>query len=277
MSAQVDQAFIKQYEAEVHTAFQRMGSKLLSMIRRKTNLKGKDTTFQKVGKGTAGTKTRHGDVPLMNIDHTPVTCTLADYYAGDYVDKLDELKTNIDERKVATEAGAAAIGRKSDELITTAISADTTNALIATAAAGLTQAKVNTTFERFGMQDIPDDGLRYFAVSPDCWTDLLAITAFSSSDYVGPDQLPYKQGLVAKRWLGFMFFPFSGLPNGAGGATDVRCMAWHQRAVGGASGQDISTDVTWQGTKQAHLIVHSMSQGAVVIDGTGVQNVDCLR
>ena len=277
MSVQIDQAFIRQYEAEVHTAFQRMGSKLLNMIRRKTNVKGDRTTFQKVGKGTAGTKSRHGDVPLMNIDHTPVACTLADYYAGDYVDKLDELKTNIDEKKVVTEAGAAALGRKSDELIVNAMSVDTTNALIATGAAGLTQTKVNTTFERFGSLDIPDDGLRYFAVAPECWTDLLGITAFSSADYVGPGELPYKQGLVAKRWLGFMFFPFSGLANGAGGATEVRNMAWHQRCVGGASGQDVSTDITWEGKKQAHLIVSSMSQGACVIDGTGIQNVDALR
>ncbi len=277
MSVQVDQAFIKQYEAEVHVAFQRMGSKLLNMIRRKTNVKGKDTTFQKVGKGSAGTKSRHGKVPLMNIDHTPVLCTLTDYYAGDYVDKLDELKTNIDEKKVVTEAGAAALGRTSDALVVAAVSVDVTNALIATGAAGLTQTKVNTTFERFGAADVPDDGQRFFAVAPECWTDLLAITAFSSADFIGADDLPYKQGLVAKRWLGFMFFPFSGLANGAGGVAEVRNMAWHQRCVGGASGADVTTDITWSGEHQAHLVVSSMSQGACVIDGTGIQNVDALR
>jgi hypothetical protein len=53
----------------------------------------------------------------MNLDHQPVTCTLADYYAGDYVDKLDELKTNIDERGVIAQSGANALGRKSDDLI----------------------------------------------------------------------------------------------------------------------------------------------------------------
>lgn len=277
MSASIDQAFIKQFEADVHLAFQRMGSKLLSMIRRKTNLKGKDTTFQKVGKGAAGTKSRHGNVPLMNLDHTNVLCTLADYYAGDYIDKLDELKTNIDERQVVAQSGAAAIGRKSDELIVAVLDAATDNALIATGVAGLTQTKVNTTFERFGAQDIPDDGNRFFAVDPYCWTDLLSITAFSSADYVGTDDLPYKGGMTAKRWLGFLFFPFTGLSNGAGGATEARNLAWHKNCVGGASGEDLGTDITWSGEKQANLFVYRMSQGACKIDGTGIQVVDALR
>lgn len=277
MSTSVDQAFIKQYEADVKVAYQRMGSKLANTVRTKFNVKGKDTTFQKVGKGTAGTKSRHGNVPLMNIDHTPVLCTLADYYAGDYIDKLDELKLNIDEKKIVTEAGAAALGRKTDEIINTVVSASTTNALIATGAAGLNQTKINTTFERFGTQDVPDDGQRYFVVAPETWTDLLGITAFSSSDYIGPEQLPYKGGMVAKSWMGFIWFPFSGLSNGAGGAADVRCIAYHKTAVGMASGQEVYTDITWSGEKQAHLAVSGMSQGAVVIDGIGVQVVDCLR
>ncbi len=277
MSIDVSDAFISQFEAEVKLDYQRMGSKLSNCVRRKTNLKGKDTTFQRAGKGTAGQKSRHGDVPLMNIDHTPVLCTLADWYAGDYVDKLDELKTNIDERKVVSESGAAAIGRKSDELITDAMKVSTTNALIATGAAGLNQTKINTTYERFGTNDVPDDGQRYFAVAPENWTDLLGITAFSSADFVGSGQLPYQGGMVARNWMGFMFFPFSGLPNGAGGATDARNLAWHKNAVGVASGEDLGTDISWQGTKQAWLFVYCMSQGAVVIDGLGVQVVDALR
>jgi hypothetical protein len=277
MSQNIDNAFIKQFETEVKLAYQRMGSKLQNTIRSKNNIKGKDTTFQKVGKGTAGTKSRHGLVPLMNLDHQPVTCTLADYYAGDYVDKLDELKTNIDERGVIAQSGAAALGRKSDSIIDAVISPATTNALIATGAAGLTQTKVNTTFERFGANDIPDDGERYFAVAPECWTDLLGITAFSSSDYIDTQDLPYKGGMVAKRWLGFLFFPFSGLANGAGGAAEVRNYAYHRTSVGFASGQEISSDVTWSGERQANLIVYSMSQGAVLIDGLGIQVVDALR
>ncbi|MBT5752999.1 MAG: hypothetical protein HOI33_09890, partial [Rhodospirillaceae bacterium] len=67
MSTSVDQSFVKQFEAEVHQAYQRMGSKLRNTVRTKGNVKGSSTTFQKVGKGTASTKARHGKVPVMNI------------------------------------------------------------------------------------------------------------------------------------------------------------------------------------------------------------------
>ena len=100
MSTSVAQAFVKQFEREVHESYQRMGSKLRNTVRSKNNVQGASTAFQKVGKGTAMVKARHGAVPVMNLDHEPVECLLADYYAGDWVDKLDELKTNIDERQV---------------------------------------------------------------------------------------------------------------------------------------------------------------------------------
>jgi len=277
MSATVDQAFISKFEEEVKLAYQRMGSKLVNTVRTKFNIGAKDTKFQKAGTGQAGTKSRHGLVPLMSIDHTNVTCTLADYYAADYVDKLDELKTNIDERGVVSQSGAAAMGRKSDSLLVTAISASVTNAVVATGAAGLTQTKINTVYEGMGAADVPDDGERYAAIDPKNWTDLLGITAFSSSDYVGSDQLPYQGGMVAKRWMGFLFFPFSGLANGAGGAADARNMFYHKTSTGFASGAEVTTSVDWVAERAAHLISHMMSQGAVVIDGIGIWNVDALR
>src|SRR3546814_144826 len=117
MSTNVELHFTKQFEKDVHLAYQRMGSKLRNTIRTKSGVKGASTVFQKVGKGTASTKARHGKVPVMNVDHSSVECQLADYYAGDWVDALDEIKLNHDERAVMVNASAYALGRKTDELI----------------------------------------------------------------------------------------------------------------------------------------------------------------
>jgi hypothetical protein len=112
VSTTIDQAFIKQFEEEVHQAYQRMGSKLRNTVRMKNGVRGSSTVFQKVGKGSAATKARHGKVPVMNVDHTPVECQLLDFYAGDWVDHLDELKTNIDERQVLANAGASLLAAR---------------------------------------------------------------------------------------------------------------------------------------------------------------------
>ena len=271
MSTSVTQAFIKQFEREVHEAYQRMGSKLRSTVRSKGNVIGASTIFQKVGKGTASTKARHGAVPVMNIDHTPVECALSDYYAGDWVDQLDELKTNIDERAVIANAGAYALGRKTDDLIIAALNANTNIALDGTD--GLTKAKVLQAFEMLGAADVPDDGQRYAVVGWKQWSQLLAIPEFSNSEYVGAAELPW-QGTQAKRWLGTLWLPHSGLTV----AANVRnCFWYHKTAVGHASGSDVQSDISWHGDRAAHFVNNSMSQGAVLIDTSGVVTLRCLE
>lgn len=271
MATTIDKAFVKQFEREVHEAYQRMGSKLRPTVRSKSSVTGASTTFQKVGKGTAATKARHGHVPVMNLEHEPVECLLADYYAGDWVDKLDELKVNIDERSVIANAGAYALGRKTDEMILDALSDATQEAGDGTD--GLTKAKVLEAFETLGTADVPDDGQRTAVIGWKQWSDLLAIEEFASSDYVGSDELPWR-GTQAKRWLGTLWLPHSGLPLAAG----IRTGFWyHKTAVGHASGSDVQSDVTWHGDRAAHFVNNMMSQGAALIDGAGIVKLPCLE
>ena len=48
-STAIDAAFIKHFEADVHTAYQQQGSKLRSTVRFKDNVNGASTTFQVIG------------------------------------------------------------------------------------------------------------------------------------------------------------------------------------------------------------------------------------
>ena len=119
----VDQAFIKQFESEVHEAYQRQGSKLRNTVRVINDVRGASAVFPKVGTGTAATKATGAAVPTMSLSHDTIEVALDDYYAGDWIDRMDELKLNIDERQVIANAGAYALGRKTDELIVTAFEA----------------------------------------------------------------------------------------------------------------------------------------------------------
>ena len=271
MSTTMSQAFVKQFEREVHESYQRMGSKLKNTVRTVNGVKGSSTTFQKVGKGTATTKSTHGMVPVMNLDHSSVECTLEDYYAGDWIDRLDELKINNDERQVIANAGAYALGRKSDEQIINALSTASTNVISANNV-GLTRDKVLESFEILGGSDIPDDGQRFAVVGWKQWSDLLKINEFANSDYVGADALPW-QGTQAKEWLGTLWLPHSGLPVDGGGVRS--CYWFHKTAVGHASGADVQTDISWHGDRASHFVNNMMSQGACLIDDTGVIEINC--
>ena len=79
--------------------------------------------FKKLGKGAANTKSRNGDVTAMELAHTNVEATMADFYAPEYIDKLDELKININERQAVAQSAAAALGRKTDEILIAAMDA----------------------------------------------------------------------------------------------------------------------------------------------------------
>jgi len=271
MSTTIEQSFIKNFQSDVHLNYQRMGSKLRNTVRVKNNVQGSSTTFQKVGKGTASTKARHGKVPVMNVDHTPVECTLADYYAGDWVDSLDELKTNINERMVVAKAGAFALGRKTDELIIAQL--DTSTNYAGAGTDGLTKTKVLTAFQLLGDADVPDDGDRFAIVGWKQWSDLLGIQEFANADYIGDDELPWK-GTQAKRWLGALWTPHSGLTKTG---TTRFCYWYHKTAIGHAVGADIKTDITWHGDRAANFINNMMSQGSCLIDTSGVVSMRCLE
>ena len=209
MSASITNAFITQFEAEVHMAYQRMGSKLKSLVRTVNGVSGESVKFQKVGTGEATSKARHAEVVAMNISHTNVTATLADFYASDYVDNLDELTTNIDERSVVANNAAYALGRKTDSIITDAMSSATTLANNAGAQGGTVATDMNVDkFQEmqalFGTNDVPDDGQRYWAIGPNQWSNLLDDDQWSRMEYIGSNELPFSgMNYTAKKFLGY--------------------------------------------------------------------------
>lgn len=265
MANTIDQAFIKQFETEVHLAYQRMGSKIRNTVRT-SNVTGSTARFQKIGTGAASTKSRNGNVTAMELAHTYAEVTMADYYAAEYIDKLDELKININERQAVAQSAAAALGRKTDELLTTAMDAGANATQIADISGALGKADLLTLFQTFGTADIPEDGQRYLAMSPAGFADLFNITEFASSDYVGPQNLPFAGGMTMKEFLGFKIYSTSAVAGG-------KNFAYHTSAVGLGVNADVSTEINYVAEKVSHLATSMMSMGAVVIDSNGVYEV----
>ena len=265
MANTIDVAFIKQFETDVHLAYQRMGSKLRNTIRT-TNTSASVSRFQKIGTGAASTKSRNGNVSTMELAHTTVEATMADFYAAEYIDKLDELKININERQAVAESAASALGRKTDEIIITAMDAGANATQIADTSGALAKADLLTLFQTFGAADIPEDGQRYLAMSPAGFADLFNINEFASSDYVGPQQLPFAGGMTMKEFLGFKIFSTSAVAGG-------KNFAYHTSSIGLGINADVSTEVNYVAEKVSHLATSMMSMGAVVIDDDGIYEV----
>ncbi|NDV19955.1 hypothetical protein GO013_11030 [Pseudodesulfovibrio sp. JC047] len=269
MSTTVSNGFVTQYVEMVHQAYQAQGSKMRQTVRLQTEVEGSKCVFQKVGKGAAGKKTRHGNVPLMNLNHSNVSCTLSDWYAAEYIDKLDELKDKGDEKQVAANAGAWALGRKIDELIITKLGGAAN--VVAQADTGLTKDKILQAFGTMNANDVPDDGHRFAVVGPHQWNELLNIQEFKSSDYAG-EQYPWLKGTESRTWLGITWMFHTGLPLDDGMR---KCFVYHRNAAGLAEGQQVKAFVDWVPEKAAHLVDHMLSAGACLIDPDGVIEIQC--
>ena len=262
MANTIDQAFIKQFESDVHMAYQRMGSKLRNTVRT-ANVTGSTVRFQKIGTAEASTKSRNGNVTPMELAHTNVEATMADFYAAEYLDKLDELKININERQAVAQSAAAALGRKTDSILITAMDAGANATQIHDTASAVEKADLLSVFETFGTADLPEDGQRYIAMHPKGYADLFAITEFASSDFVGEQNLPYAGGMTMKEFLGFKIFSTTAVAAG-------KIMCYHTTAIGLGINSDVSTEINYVPEKVSHLATSMMSMGSVVIDDNGI-------
>lgn len=282
MSTSITTSFITEYISDVNHVFQRKGGMLRSTVRTKDNVVGSTAVFQKIGKGTATTKARHGVITPMNQTHTAPSATMEDFYAGDWVDRLDEAKINIDERMAIAEGGAWALGRKVDNQILTALdtTTQTQKTLTLTSEANVKATVIDWIVALFE-NDVPNDGQVYGVISANLDQILAsAVDEYASADFV--DVRPFEDGPPIRRfrnWNGVLWTAHQGITNA--GAASAKGFIYHKNAIGYATGavnmnsavnqgQVVSADITWHGDRAAHFVNHWMSGGAVLIDDTGV-------
>jgi len=261
----IDDSFVKQFESEAHMEYQQMGSKLRNTIRTKAGITGESTTFQIIGNVDVGTKSREGKVPRSHPTHAPIEVTLADRYASVLIDDLDELKIQHDERGVQAKNIAAAMGQDTDSIITTAFDASANSNNVSTAETFSAVATPIGIMEDFGNASIPFDGELYAVVCWEAWGDLMDLDEFSNADYVQSENLWF-EGVTAKTWLGFKWFPHENLPQD--GSSDAKNFFYHRSSCGHAIGADYSQRIDYLAEYDSNQVMAKMSHGAGLIDDT---------
>ena len=129
----VSNAFVTLFGDDVKHAYQQQTSNLLNSIRVVRNVTGSVYKFNTLTKGgTIKNKARFDDIVVMSdtskgtltspgvysggtAQNATVSCTLANYPAGEYVQTLDEIKVNIDLRSSFATAMASAMARATDQ------------------------------------------------------------------------------------------------------------------------------------------------------------------
>lgn len=286
MSTSITTSFITDYVADFVHAMQQRGSLLINAVRHRTGVVGSTSVFQVIGTGTATTKARHGSITPMNQTHSTATATLADFYAGDWYDKLDEAKVNINERMAIAEGGAWALGRKMDAQILVSLDATTQTVenVDETSIATYLASAIEWN-EAIIANNTPNDGQIYAAISPPLHSAFSTIDEFTSSDYVQANGTPFRAGAPVqdkwRDWLGVKWKAIVEATTMSTTGASGKNFMWHKRAIGYASGKvsgpgtvspdgSVAADITWHGDRAAWFINHMMSGGAVIIDDNGV-------
>lgn len=272
MSTQLNQAFIAQFEAEVKQAYQGM-AKLGGTCRARNNVVGSTIRFPKMGKGLATPRIPQTDVTPMNVTHSNVTATLADWIAPEYTDIFDKQKVNFDEQKELVQVVAGALGRRLDQIQLNAITLPGTNTVVKTLGGidGFNMAKIRRAKKIMDGFGVPSSD-RHFAVSAAAMEQLLGSTQATSSDFQNVKSLV--DGDI-KTMCGFKFHMIEDRVEGgleiAG--NDRTLLAWHKDAIGLGIGINISTEINYIPEKTSWLISGKLSAGAIAVDTDGIVEV----
>ena len=280
----ITNSFVIEFGKEVHTVFQDAGQKLANVVRTVRGVKAKEYVFQIYGKGEATDKSRHSNVPYMNVDHNTVTCKLYSKYAAEPVDDIDMLQQNYDEKRQLAKTSAMALGRAADKMILT--EAYKTTYIIdarydGTAAGlgadtGMTLEKAKGLRAHFARNFIFDGGGRNMVLcTADAFNDLCGIDAFSRSNYIDDKEKPFKMAqLEGKRWMGFDWYTWDSL---GGTSTLDYNIAFNENCLGHCIGLPPTTLIERLPKEDGWQVMSKMFMGAVLIDGLGVVKIETLK
>ena len=280
----VSNAFVTMFSDDVKQAYQQQTSKLVDSVRVVRNVVGSTYKFHTLTKGgSIKNKARFEDIVVMSdtsksltspgaytgstAQNATVTATLANYHAGEYVQTLDEVKTNADLRSTFAVAIASALGRATDKSIVDALDDGTPTNIKYTAqgANGLNKAALLEAHEALNALDVPTSD-RTLLISPAALTDILTDTTLVSSDNGVITNQALATGYIPNI-LGFRVVISSLL---TADSTVRKTYAFHKNSVGTAIGAEMKINFNYVPQKASSLILGEMSCGSAMIDADGV-------
>ncbi len=298
-------AFVKQYAANIYLLSQQLGSKFSALVRQESITSAEEAYWDTLGTVAAQEKTiRHGPTPNNEQSHGRRRCTPKDYNTASLLDNEDKLKMIIDPTNMYARTQAAALGRTKDDVIieaalgtalegktgatqvefkddsisiggTAAGAAVTTLGTLAAVGtvADIDLGKILVMAQIFNDADVDPDIPKYWAVSPKCINDMLAIQQVSSADY------NTVRGLVDGKidtYMGFKFFWTNRLTKDAVTSTAYRTIAWAQDGIILGTGLEVKSRIDERNDLSYAIQVYSeMSLGAVRMEGAKVH--ECLN
>lgn len=288
MSDQITTAFVNQYSNNVYMLTQQMGSKLRKAVDVE-QVKGEKAFFDQIGATSVSERaSRHADTPLIAVPHARRMATMQTFDTADLIDKPDQVRTLIDPTNPYAQAMAAAMGRKSDDLIISAARGTAYTGSDGTSTVSLPSGqkiavdytgsnsdlniqKLIATKELFLSNDVNTDVEDlFFVIGPAQLSSLLNTTEVTSSDFNTIKALV--RGEI-NEYMGFNFIISTRLTV----SSNTRyCLAFARSGVKLADGYDMNGRIDERPDKNYSTQVwYSMMMGATRMEEEKVVEVAC--
>lgn len=271
MSATFDNTFVTQWRNEVVRKFSREGSLLRDMVTVYPGVTGSTLKIHRVGGVAAQVgRARHSNLTAANIPHDDVTISMSDIYATDYIDDLDQLKTNATFRQSYTQELMDAVTRRIDQFVIDALNTTTT-----------TELSISNAFNKAGLIAFNkalnlanvEKAERMAVISNGAEEDLLSDTQLTSRDFIRDSWLEkgYASNVMGMRLQTIVpnSSDSTGLPAGTGGS-QTRIFAYPKKAVALAIGKEPTLTVKYIEEKDSWFISVKASVGSALVLPEGV-------
>jgi len=283
----ISNSFVTMFSDDVKQAYQQMTSKLVDSVRVVRNVTGSTYKFHKLSKGgSIKNKARFEDLVAMSdtsksltspgaytggtAQNSIVTATLNNFHSAEYIDDLDQFKTNIDLRSTFAQSIAGALARAVDTEIIGAFDSSTPTTIKTTAqgANGLNKAALLEVHQALNALDVPTND-RVLLISPAALTDLLTDTTLVAAADGQLSNIALATGYIPS------IFGFRIVISNLLTADSVvrKCYAFQKESIGLALAQDITTRIDYVPQKASTIVLGTMSGGSVVIDEDGVVEI----
>jgi len=274
MSIHLTDVAVKDFESDVHAAFQSQGFLLKDGVRLRKNVVGSTLQFPVSQEGIAQQKALQADVIPMNVDYTPVVLTLENWHASDYSDIFAQAQVNFDERMELVKTSAMAIGRRCDQQIIDALDASGTANTIANGGTNFTYAKLREAIGLLHADNAGRNGM-YCVASAAGEEKLLDEEKLTSSDFVN-QKVVENGGLDGLKLAGVYWTIIGNMTEGGlPVASNIReCYLWDKMAVGMGIGIDFTTEINYVPEKLSWLVSSKFRANATAIDALGICQID---
>lgn len=264
-----------EFDELVKMEYRSRGFLLRDTIRMKSDVIGAVAQFRKVGQVIAQPTAYQNTIAIQDPGFTGSTATLVKYAAGTAVDEIQDLTVNFDSKRELAMVVAAAVGRRSDQIIINALTNSGTSNTISAGSDNMSYAKLRNIVQYFEDLAVPPEE-RFLAMSANNLRALLSDDQMISNRYT--DNYAVVRGTLNESnvmGMNIRIIPSmteGGLPISGNIRT---CFAWHKMSTGMAVGQDMRVEINYLPRETSWFVNGLFFAGATAIDTRGIVAISC--